>query len=169
MPRGFPCCARFPCVHAVATTPAQRLGHCFAHSPSRISLPRYGCQVGLCNVLFEACSAFTRVAACTLALPPYVVARFTRGFNRLVASTVAPVASGWSGCRVGLSPTGISAAFARRTPEADIQSSQKDPDEAGSLLVLRCRAGLYRFPSRDADQPKQATTEQPCGSRYWNR
>lgn len=23
-PRGFPCCARFPCVHAVATTPAQR-------------------------------------------------------------------------------------------------------------------------------------------------
>ena len=24
-PRGFPCCARFPCVHAAATTPAQRL------------------------------------------------------------------------------------------------------------------------------------------------
>ena len=23
-PRGFPCCVRFPCVHAVATTPAQR-------------------------------------------------------------------------------------------------------------------------------------------------
>src|SRR5947199_657012 len=23
---GFPCCARSPCVHAVATTPAQRLG-----------------------------------------------------------------------------------------------------------------------------------------------
>ena len=22
-PRGFPCCVRFPCVHAVATTPAQ--------------------------------------------------------------------------------------------------------------------------------------------------
>ena len=30
-PWGFPCCARFPCVHAVATTQAQRLGHCFAH------------------------------------------------------------------------------------------------------------------------------------------
>src|SRR5229473_4035228 len=25
-PWGFPCCVRFPCVHAVATTPAQRLG-----------------------------------------------------------------------------------------------------------------------------------------------
>ena len=24
-PRGFPCCVRFPCVHAVATTPARRL------------------------------------------------------------------------------------------------------------------------------------------------
>ena len=31
-PRGFPCCVRFPCVHAVATTPAQRLGYCIAHS-----------------------------------------------------------------------------------------------------------------------------------------
>ena len=26
---GFPCCVRFPCVHAVATTPAQRLGVLF--------------------------------------------------------------------------------------------------------------------------------------------
>ncbi|MGT2455157.1 hypothetical protein ACU4GI_18625 [Cupriavidus basilensis] len=32
--------------------------------------------------------------------------RFTEGFNRFVTSTIAPVASGWSGCRVGLSPTG---------------------------------------------------------------
>jgi hypothetical protein len=39
-------------------------------SPSRISLPRKGCRVGLHIVLFEVCSAFTRVAACTLARPP---------------------------------------------------------------------------------------------------
>ncbi len=44
-----------------------------AHSPSRISLPRYGRRVGLCIGLFEACSAFTRVTACTLAMPPYFV------------------------------------------------------------------------------------------------
>src|SRR5215469_3110812 len=44
-------------------------------SPSRVSLPRYGCRVGLCIVLFEACSAFTRVTACTLALSPYIVTR----------------------------------------------------------------------------------------------
>src|SRR5712671_5224529 len=39
-------------------------------SPSRISLPRKGCRVGLHIVLFEACSAFTRVAARTLARSP---------------------------------------------------------------------------------------------------
>src|SRR6266851_6244121 len=58
-PWGFPCCVRFPCVHAAATTPAQRLGVLFAQSPSRISLPRKGCRVSLRIVLFEACSAFT--------------------------------------------------------------------------------------------------------------
>jgi hypothetical protein len=29
--RGFPCCARFPCVHAAATTPVQQLGVFLAH------------------------------------------------------------------------------------------------------------------------------------------
>ena len=28
---GFPCCARFPCVRAAATTPVQQLGVVFAH------------------------------------------------------------------------------------------------------------------------------------------
>ena len=44
--------------------------YCFALAPSRISLPRKGCRVGLRIVLFEDCSAFTRVTARTLALPP---------------------------------------------------------------------------------------------------
>ncbi len=61
---------RFPGVHAVATTPAQRLGAHFAHFPSRISLPRSRSRVGLRIVLFEACSAFTHVTACTLARSP---------------------------------------------------------------------------------------------------
>jgi hypothetical protein len=46
--------------------------------PSRVSLPRYGSQVGPCIVLFEACSAFTRVTACTLALSPYIVTRYPK-------------------------------------------------------------------------------------------
>ena len=51
---------------------------CLAHPFRRISLPRKGRQVGLHIVCFEACSAFTRVTACTLALSPYFVTRFTR-------------------------------------------------------------------------------------------
>ena len=55
------CCRQYP---GTAT------GITLAHSPSRISLPRQAGRVGLCNVLFEDCSAFTHVTACTLALPP---------------------------------------------------------------------------------------------------
>ncbi|CAH2805254.1 MAG: hypothetical protein CBCREVIR_2381, partial [Candidatus Burkholderia crenata] len=91
--RGFPCCVRFPYVqHASPLTPAQRLGVLPARLPSHINLPRYGSQVGLRIVLFEACSAFTRVTACKLVLSPYFVTRFTEGFNRFVTSTIAPVA-----------------------------------------------------------------------------
>ena len=97
---------RFPCVHAVATTPAQRLAASFARFTRHLSLPRIGRRVGLCIVLFEACSAFTRVTACTLAKSPYVTL-YTRGFSHFVSSMTAPIASGWSkSCRVGLSPTG---------------------------------------------------------------
>ena len=64
-------------------------------SPSRVSLPRKGRRVGLHIDIFEACSAFTRVAACTLALSPF---RDTliEGFSHFVASMTAPIASGWS-------------------------------------------------------------------------
>jgi hypothetical protein len=77
----------------------------FARYPSHVSLPRKGCRVGLRIVLFEACSAFTRVTACTLALPP-IRGTHSEGFSYFVTSIAAPVASGWSGCRVGLAPTG---------------------------------------------------------------
>ena len=85
---------------------------------SRVSLPRYGSRVGLRIDLFEACSAFTRVTACTLALSPYFVTRLPEGFNHVVTSIVAPVASGWSGLPGGVCTHWKSAAFARRTPEA---------------------------------------------------
>ena len=77
----------------------------FAQSPSRVSLPRKGRRVGLRIVLFEACSAFTRVAACALALSP-IRDTLIEGFSHFVTSMTAPIASGWSGCRVGLAPTG---------------------------------------------------------------
>src|SRR6476619_4265991 len=64
-------------------------------SPGRISLPRKGRRVGLHIDLFEACSAFTRVAACTLARSP-IRDPLSEGFRHFVSSMPAPVASGWS-------------------------------------------------------------------------
>src|SRR5229473_2946681 len=74
-------------------------------SSRRISLPRKGCRVDLRIVLFEACSAFTRVAACTLALSP-IRDTIIEGFSHFVTSMTAPIASGWSDCRVRFAPTG---------------------------------------------------------------
>ena len=91
------CCRHYPGAAAGRTLRSA--------SPSRINLPRKGCRVGLRIVLFEACSAFTRVTACTLALSP-IRDTLTEGFSHFVSSMAAPVASGWSGRRVGLAPTG---------------------------------------------------------------
>src|SRR3984893_184429 len=47
-------------------------------SPNRVSLPRFHVRIGLHIVLFEACLAFTCVAACTLARSPYIVTAIRR-------------------------------------------------------------------------------------------
>src|SRR5438128_11929250 len=92
-PWGLPCCVRFPCVHAVATTPAQRLGVSFAHSPSRISLPRKGYRVGLRIGLFGALlSVHSRYGLHTRAVTVYRDT-LTQGFSHFVTSMTAPVAS----------------------------------------------------------------------------
>ena len=94
------------------------MGVVFALSPDRISLPRYDGQVGPHDVLFEVCSAFTHVAACTLALPP-IRGTLSEGFSHFVTSMTAPVASGGSEfAGWGFHPL-ESAAFTRRTPFAD--------------------------------------------------
>src|SRR5262249_38670159 len=64
-------------------------------SPRRVSLPRKGRRVGLHIAIFEICSAFTRVAACTLALSP-IRDTLIEGFSHFVTSMTAPIASGWS-------------------------------------------------------------------------
>ena len=89
-------------------------------SPIRVSLPRKGHRVGLHIVLFEACSAFTRVAACTLARSPYFVTRYPKASDIssppcLLRLLPAEAVAGWD-----LHPL-ESAAFSRRTPKADIR------------------------------------------------
>ena len=88
-------------------------------SPSHVSLPRKGHRVGLHIVLFEACSAFTRVAACTLARSPYFVTRYPKASDIssppcLLRLLPAGAVAGWD-----LHPL-ESAAFSRRTPNAGI-------------------------------------------------
>src|SRR6202045_4835565 len=65
------------------------------------------------NVVGSACtSSFSRPPQRSLALRPahsrrhLYVTCYTEGFSHFVTSMTAPVASGWSGCRVGLAPTG---------------------------------------------------------------
>src|SRR3979411_1517604 len=96
------CCRHYPGAAAGRTLRSA--------SPSRISLPRKGCRVGLRIVLFEVCSAFTRVTACTLALSP-IRDTLTRGFSHFVTSMTAPVASGWGGCGGGIASSGQRAHF----------------------------------------------------------
>src|SRR5271163_1264371 len=91
-------------------------------SPSRISLPRKGRRVGLHIVLFGACSAFTQVAACTLARSP-IRDPLSRGFRHFVSSMPAPVASGWSDFAGWALHPLESAALSRRTPETDLASA----------------------------------------------
>src|ERR1700719_4212454 len=88
-------------------------------TPSRVSLPRKDHRVGLHIVLFEACSAFTRVAACTLARSPYFVTRYPKASDIssplcLLRLLPAGAVAGW-----GLHPL-ESAALSRRTPVANV-------------------------------------------------
>ena len=58
--------------------------------------PRHKRRVGLRMVIFEACSAFTRVAACVLAEPPEAVC-FTEVLqSMLLPPRTAPIATGWN-------------------------------------------------------------------------
>src|SRR5713101_4644107 len=95
-------------------------------SPRRVSLPRKGRRVGLRIVLFEACSAFTRVAACTLALSPYFVTRYPKASAIslppwLLRLLPAGAVAGW-----GLHPL-ETAALSRRTPKADMLRNEATP------------------------------------------
>ena len=104
--RGFPCCLRFPCVHAAATTPARQRAalHCS-------SIPVMSAFPGMAAGSARA-STFSRLARRSLALRPAhsrchrIVARLTEGFNHFVSSIVAPVLPAGAVRRVGFAPTG---------------------------------------------------------------
>ena len=96
------------------------------------------------RVVGSACaSTFSRLAQRSLALRPahsrchQFVARLPEGFSHFVTSMTAPVASGWSGCRVGLAPTGK-----RRLFTAHTRSSRcAPPGVPGGVLARMAAAG----------------------------
>jgi hypothetical protein len=118
-----------------------------SYSPVRISLPRKGCRVGLHIVLFEVCSAFTHVAARTLARSPNRDP-LPEGFRHFVSSMPAPVASGGSDFAGWALHPLENAAFSRRAPIADRQHRHATRDEtpwripetAELSLIARLRA-----------------------------
>jgi hypothetical protein len=120
----YACCRHYP--GAAARSTASLI------QPSRVSLPRYGSRVGLRIDLFEACSAFTRVTACTLALSPYFVTRFTRRLQPCRYLHSCSGASGWSGLPGGACTHWKSAALSRRTPEADVRVCSNHSSDASA-------------------------------------
>src|SRR5215469_1725362 len=90
-------------------------------SPNHVSLPRFGGRVGLHIDLFGACSAFTRVAACTLARSPIATAiRRLQPFRYLHDCSDCfrlERIAGWASYPLE------SAAFSRRTPTPAVRET----------------------------------------------
>src|SRR5271169_2067663 len=90
-------------------------------SPNRVSLPRFHVRVGLHIDLFEDCSAFTHVAACTLARSPIVTAnRRLQPFRYLHDCSDCfrlERIAGWASHHLE------SAALSRRTPKAALSET----------------------------------------------
>src|SRR6202795_3610748 len=150
-PWGLPCLVPFPFLHAFATTPAQRLGlllrsftQPYQPSPKGLSgRPAHRPFRGFLGV-------HSRYGLHTRAVTVYRDT-LTRGFRHFVTSMTAPVASGWSGCRVGLAPTGkrrLSTAHTRSRRAASrysITSSARSRIDGGTarpsaLAVLAFKA-----------------------------
>ena len=75
--------------------------------------------------------------AYTLALPP-IRDTLIEGFRHFVTSMTAPIASGWSGCRVGLAPLEC-ATSSPRTPISDVAEynfRQSVPLDIGAATIL---------------------------------
>jgi len=83
--------------------------------------PHYS-WVGSCITFFEACSAFTHVTTYRLAESPYATL-YTGGSDGFVASTAAPIATGWSDPVPGRVYLLLwSSAFSRRTCNGDVSA-----------------------------------------------
>ena len=122
------------------------------------------------RVVGSACtSSFSRLARRSLALRPahsrghQFVARYTEGFSHLVTSMTAPVASGWSGCRVGLAPT-RNRRLSRRTPNSVIGDI---PPAFGKKRIRAAPCASARPGIRQIAASSPAAPWSPAKQRLW--
>ena len=103
--QGFPCCVHPPPTCVPPPIPRRNR----PVRPSLASLPMaaspYYRRVGSRIALFEACSAFTRVAARMFAKPPMAALLFGVLQTMSLPPSPAPIATDWSdSCRAGFAP-----------------------------------------------------------------
>ena len=75
-------------MRATANAPAKPIGAHVARLPTDASLPRFTGGVGFRITRFEACSAFTHVAARMLAEPPKAALFHRSASNHVVTSVI---------------------------------------------------------------------------------
>ena len=130
------------------------------------------------RVVGSACaSTFSRFARRSLALRPahsrchQFVTRITEGFSHFVASIAAPVASGWSGCRAGLTPAGKRHLFTAHTHPSnslnDLNAGSLARRAASSLCHIDYFDGLVVSWSIGTRPDAELVT--PCRMRQSNQ
>jgi hypothetical protein len=117
----------------------------------------------------EDCSAFTRLRPAHSRGHLYVTC-YTEGFSHFVSSMTAPVASGWSGCRVGLHPL-EGAALSRRTREADIPDRgtgrlSRAEGEPTGVASVSCETNKLHQQSPDGGQADEALTPDDSAAQF---
>ena len=105
-PTGLPVLLPSPSsMRAAATTPAEPASARVARFPASGSLPRDTVGSASAFARFEACSAFTRVAARMVARPPKAACSIGVLQAMSLPPSPAPIATGWSdSCRAGFAP-----------------------------------------------------------------
>src|SRR2546427_2023341 len=68
----------------------------------------------------------------------------SEGFSHFVTSMIAPVASGWSGCRVGLAPTGKRRLFTAHARSRLMHRNKHHPYSITSSVMASTAGGMVR-------------------------
>ena len=148
-PAGLPVLRPSPSsTRAAATTPAEPVGARVARFPTAGSLPRISGGSASASLRFEACSAFTRVAARVVAEPPEAALVVGVLQPMSLPPSSAPTATGWSdSCRAGFAPA----------VEWRLVTAHRNPTFSSRVTVLRLHDARTFWP---------CSRSSPCGPTY---